>query len=326
MFQLTVARQSWPIRGTFTISRGSKTSADVVVAGIAKDGAIGRGECVPYPRYGETVESVVEQIEGLRERISGGLTRRELQSALPAGAARNAVDCALWDLEAKQSGTPVWQLAALPPPGPVTTAYTLSLGTPEQMARAAKLVRERTLLKLKLGGDGDLERVAAVRAAAPDVRLIADANEAWNLRHLETFGPELVRLKVELVEQPLAAGDDEALKTVDFPIPLCADESCHDTGSLGAIAGKYRFINVKLDKTGGLTEALRLISLSRNTGINVMIGCMVATSLAMAPATLLAPLATYVDLDGPLLLAQDRDHALIYQDSTVAPPSPGLWG
>jgi L-alanine-DL-glutamate epimerase-like enolase superfamily enzyme len=326
MINLTVARESWPIRGTFTISRGSKTASDVVVAQIEKEGAVGRGECVPYPRYGETVDSVATQIESLKDRIGAGLTRQDLQTALPAGAARNAIDCALWDLEAKLSGTRVWQLAGLPPPGPVTTAYTLSLGSPEQMAGQAKAASGRALLKLKLGGEGDLARVAAVRTAAPDARLIADANEAWSLQHFQSFGPELVRLGVELVEQPLPDKQDDALNTIDFPIPLCADESCHDTGSLGNVEGRYQFVNVKLDKTGGLTEALRLIEISRITGLDIMIGCMVATSLAMAPAALLGPLATYIDLDGPLLLAKDRDNPLEYKGSTVAPPSPDLWG
>ncbi len=326
MIGLNVARETWPIRGTFTISRGSKSAAEVVVATLEQDGAIGRGECVPYARYGETIDSVIEQINSLEGPLKHGLDRSELQSVLPAGAARNAVDCAFWDLEAKLSLTPVWQLAGLPAPVDVITAYTLSLGSPDQMAEQAAAVSDRALLKLKLGGDGDLDRVAAVRTAAPAAHLIADANEAWSIRHMEEFGSELSRLNVELIEQPLPAGQDDTLKDIQFPIPLCADESCHDTKSLDNLLGKYDVVNVKLDKTGGLTEAINLLHYSTSRGISIMLGCMVATSLAMAPALLLASAAKFVDLDGPLLLDKDRKNGLTYTDSTVSPPVSNFWG
>lgn len=328
MTSLTVTRESWPIQGSFTISRGSKTAAEVIVAQIEKDGVRGRGECVPYRRYGETVDGVFGQISALKDDIRLGLDRQQLQSALSSGAARNALDCAFWDLESKLSGTPVWQLAGLPPPTPLTTAYTLSLGDPDQMAAAAETAVEagQSLLKLKLGGDGDLERVTAVRDAVPGSRLIADANEAWTVRHLNDFGQEFKRLRVELIEQPLPADADQALEDYVSPVPLCADESCHDVASLAGAIGKYDIINLKLDKAGGFTEALRLLQAARQADIGVMVGCMVATSLAMAPAVLLGVQASYVDLDGPLLLARDREPALEYTNDTVSPPQPQLWG
>lgn len=326
MTSLTVYRESWPIQGAFTISRGSKTAADVIVARIEKEGTVGRGECVPYRRYGETVPGVLEQIEAIGDQIADGMDRHQLQNALPPGAARNALDCAFWDLESKLSGTPVWQLAGLPAPAPLTTAYTLSLGDPGQMAKDATAAVGYSLLKLKLGGDGDVERVEAVRRAAPNSRLIVDANEAWTPRHLEQFCPEFKRLKVELIEQPLPAGADQELDGYDGPVPLCADESCHDISSFNDVIGKYAYINVKLDKAGGFTEALRLREAARDANIGIMVGCMVATSLAMAPAVLLGAGAAYVDLDGPLLLSNDRDISLEYSDSTVHPPPSGLWG
>lgn len=328
MTSLSVSRETWPIRGSFTISRGSKTDAEVIVARIERDGACGRGECVPYRHYGETVDGVFDQISALEAEISTGLDRRQLQAALPPGAARNALDCAFWDLESKLSGIPVWQMADLPPPAPLVTAYTLSLGDPGQMAAAAEaaMAAGQSLLKLKLGGDGDVERVEAVRHAAPSARLIADANEAWTFQQLEEFGLEFKRLKVELIEQPLPADADRALTGYASPVPLCADESCHDTASLQGAIGKYDFINLKLDKAGGFTEALRLLQAAREAHMGVMIGCMVATSLAMAPAVLLGSQAAYVDLDGPLLLARDRDPGLEYSDGTVSPALPELWG
>jgi len=327
MSLLTVRRENWPIRGSFNIARGSKTAAEVVVAQIEHEGVIGRGECVPYTRYGETIDSVVDQTESLAQQIAQGLTRIQLQSALPSGAARNALDCAMWDLEAKLTGVPVWRRAGLPPPVSAVTAYTISLSDPEKMAQdAAEAAPRHPLLKLKLGGDRDLDRVEAIRQAAPHVRLIADANEAWSLAHISEFGPAFVELGVELIEQPLPAGEDRALASVECPVPLCADESCHDTASLGSITDKYRFVNVKLDKTGGLTEALSLINACQQGNLGIMVGCMVATSLAMAPATLLNPYATYVDLDGPLLLAEDRKPGLNINNSRVSPPRSELWG
>lgn len=324
--KISIAQESWPIQGTFTISRGSRTEARVLTVTIDENGAAGRGECVPYARYGESLDSVTAQIESIRPALEAGMDRAALQDALPAGAARNAVDCALWDLEAKRSGTPVWKLAGLEPPGPVTTAYTLSLGSVESMGEKAREASHRPLLKLKLTGDGDLERVRAVRRNAPDSRLIVDANEAWSIDHLREFGAAFRELGVEMIEQPLKAGEDEALGAVTSPIPLCADESCHDTATLPALAGRYAMVNIKLDKTGGLTEALKLRAAARAAGFQVMVGCMVGTSLAMAPAALVAQGAEIVDLDGPLLLARDRDSGLRFDGAEVQPPESALWG
>jgi L-Ala-D/L-Glu epimerase len=326
MRQLTVRPESWPIAGTFTISRGSKTSAEVVLVEIRDRTIVGRGECVPYARYGETIAGAVAAIEQLRPEIEAGLDRTALQHALPAGAARNALDCALWDLEAKQADRPVWQLAELAPPAPATTAYTLSLDTVEKMAAAARTNADRPLLKLKLSGPGDLDRVRAVHENAPRARLIVDANEAWTPQIFADLAPQLRRLGVELIEQPLPASDDHALAGMARPVPICADESCHDTGSLSAIRGKYDAVNIKLDKTGGLTEALRLAAAAKAQGLAIMVGCMVATSLSMAPALLIAQDARWVDLDGPLLLAQDRQPGLVYEGNLVQPAPPALWG
>ncbi|MGE0116420.1 MAG: N-acetyl-D-Glu racemase DgcA [Dongiaceae bacterium] len=323
---LAIRAESWPIAGSFAISRGSKTKAEVVVVEIRDGAHVGRGECVPYPRYGETVDGAVAAIEGLRPRIEDGLDRAALQAALPAGAARNAVDCALWDLEAKRGSRPAWQLAGLAPPRAVTTAYTLSLGTVESMAAAARANAGRPLLKLKLSGPGDLDRVRAVHENAPRARLIVDANEAWTPEIFAELAPQLAPLGVELIEQPLPAGDDAALARLARPVPVCADESCHDAASLAGIRGRYDAVNIKLDKTGGLTEALRLAVAARAEGLALMVGCMVATSLAMAPALLIAQDARWVDLDGPLLLARDREPGLMYEGNLVQPASPGLWG
>ncbi|WP_119168533.1 N-acetyl-D-Glu racemase DgcA [Algihabitans albus] len=324
---LTVRRESFPTRGSFTISRGSRTAVEVVLVELAAAGRTGRGECVPYARYGESVEGVVAAIEGLRGVLEAGdLDRRGLQEALPAGAARNALDCAFWDLEAKQAGRRVWQLAGLAEPGALTTAYTLSLDTPEAMGAAAAANAGRPLLKLKLAGPEDLARVEAVRAGAPASKLVVDANEGWDAESYGRLAPELARLGVTLVEQPLPAGADEALAALPRPVPLCADESCHDRSSLPQLRGRYDMVNVKLDKTGGLTEALALVAEAEAAGFGVMVGCMLATSLAMAPATLPAQRAQVVDLDGPLLLAEDRDPPLRIDGSVIQPPAPELWG
>ena len=324
--KLSVREAVWPIRGVFTISRGSRTEARTLIAEIAAGGAVGRGECTPYAHYGESLESVRAQIESIADAIAAGADRPSLLALLPPGAARNAVDCALWDLESKLAGVPAWAVAGIPEPGPLVTCYTLSLDTVEKMGEAARQSAHRPLLKLKLTGDGDLERVQAVRENAPRSRLVVDANEAWSIAHLERFGPAFVELGVEVIEQPLKASEDEPLRGFRSPIPLCADESCHDTASLDGCAGKYAMVNIKLDKTGGLTEALRLRAAARERGFAVMVGCMVASSLAMAPATLVAQGAEVVDLDGPLLLAQDHDPALRYDGATVWPPEPALWG
>ncbi len=318
--------ERWPIAGTFTISRGAKTEAVVVVAEVSDGRNRGRGECVPYARYGETVDGVLAALHGMSDAVARGLTRDALQGAMTAGAARNALDCALWDLAAKQSGRRAYELAGLAAPKPVTTAYTISLGEPGAMAAAAAQAAGRALLKIKLGGTGDEARIAAVRAAAPNSELIVDANEGWTADNLEANLTACARAGVTLIEQPLPAGDDEALAHVARPLPVCADESAHGFGSLAALIGKYDAVNIKLDKAGGLTEALAMADEARRLGLQVMVGCMVATSLSMAPAMLLAQRARYVDLDGPLLLARDRPDGLRYEGSRVHPPTAALWG
>jgi len=323
---LRLAVESWPIAGSFAISRGSKTEAVVVVAELGAGKARGRGECVPYARYGETVATVSAAIEALRPRIEAGLTRAELQEAMPPGAARNALDCAYWDLEAKRAGRSAAEVAGLAPPHPVTTAYTISIGTPEAMAEAAAKAAARPLLKVKLGRDGDPARIAAVRRAAPKAQLIVDANEGWDETTIEANLAACASAGVTLVEQPLPDGHDLALARIARPIPVCADESAHARDSLAALAGKYDAVNVKLDKAGGLTEALAMAAEAERLGLKLMVGCMVATSLSMAPALLVAQTAAVVDLDGPLLLAKDRPDALRYEGSLVHPPTPDLWG
>ncbi len=315
-------RDTFKLAEVFTISRGSRTEARVLTAEIRRGGVRGRGECVPYARYGETLDSVAEQIASLPE----GIDRAALQEVLAPGAARNAVDCALWDLEAKAAGRRVWELAGLPAPGPMITAFTLSLAEPDAMRAAAARHAHRPLLKIKLGGEGDMARLEAVRAGAPGARIIVDANEGWSAEVYSELAPHLVRLGVQLVEQPLPAGEDGMLGEIERPLPVCADESCHDRASLPGLAGKYDMVNIKLDKTGGLTEALALRRAAEAAGYGVMVGCMVGSSLAMAPAVLLAQGAAVVDLDGPLLLAEDRDPPLKYDDRGVHPPEPGLWG
>lgn len=324
---VTAAVERWPISGTFAISRGLRTEAVVVVAEVNDGEHIGRGECVPYPRYGETVESVVAAIEAASLfGMDCGMDREMLRRDMPAGAARNALDCALWDLAAKASGVPVWQAAGLAPPRSLITAYTLSLGEPEAMAEAARQAAQRPLLKIKLGGDGDPARIRAVRAGAPDARLIVDANEAWTEADFAENLDACAAAGVLLIEQPLHAQADEMLRRVAHSVPICADESLHTTAGLDLLDGKYDAVNVKLDKAGGLTEALDLAREARRRGFSVMVGCMIGTSLAMAPAVLAAQEAEIVDLDGPLLLAKDRDPGLRYAGACVEPPSPALWG
>jgi L-alanine-DL-glutamate epimerase-like enolase superfamily enzyme len=323
---LKAAIESWPIAGSFTISRGSKTQADVVVVELRDGAHRGRGECTPYPRYGETADGVVAAIEALRGPLLDGLDRAGLQRLMPAGAARNGLDCAFWDLEAKQSGCRAYELAGLAPPGPVNTAYTISLGTPDAMAQTAKAAAARPLLKVKLGGDDDPERIRAVRRAAPAAELIVDANEGWSAANLAANLAACADVGVTLIEQPLPAADDGALAAVAHPIPICADESVHDRATLARLKGKYEAVNIKLDKAGGLTEALGLADEAIQLGFAVMVGSMVATSLAVAPAMLLAQRARVVDLDGPLLLAKDRPEGLRFEGSRMYPPEPGLWG
>ena len=320
--KLSVTADTFPLAEVFTISRGSRTEAHVLTVTVTERGLTGRGECVPYARYGETLESVRAEIEGLSLPID----RLGLQEALPAGAARNAVDCALWDLEAKRAGKRVWELAGLAAPGPEITAYTLSLAEPAVMEEKARKHAHRPLLKIKLGTPDDMPRLEAVRRGAPDAKIIVDANEGWTAEVYADLAPHLVRLGVALVEQPLPAGEDEALVGMDRPVPVCADESCHDRASLPGLKGKYDVVNIKLDKTGGLTEAIALREAARRDGYSVMVGCMVGSSLAMAPALLVAQGALVTDLDGPLLLAQDRDHALTFDAKGVHPSDPALWG
>lgn len=326
MTRFSVRSESFPLAQVFTISRGSKTTADVVVVELERDGHTGRGESVPYPRYKESVAGTLAALEALRPQITAGLNRETLQNTLPPGAARNALDCALWDLEAKRTGRPVHQLCNLPAPHPINTAYTLSLDTPEAMGQAAATNADRPLLKIKLAGTDDLDRVTAIRQNAPNSTLIVDANEGWTPDQVEPLSTALAQHGVALIEQPLPAGADALLSELSHPVPLCADESCHTTADLEALATRYDCVNLKLDKTGGLTEALQLATKVQELGLDLMVGCMVATSLAMAPATLLAPQARFVDLDGPLLLKQDRDHGLHYEGSLLHPPLPQLWG
>jgi L-Ala-D/L-Glu epimerase len=320
--RIDVTRDVFRLAQVFTISRGSRTEAQVLTVKVEEAGIVGRGECVPYARYGETLDSVTAQIEALPQRID----REMLYDLLPAGAARNAVDCALWDLEAKRAGRRVWDLAGLAAPVPQITAYTLSLDTPEAMREQARRHAHRPLLKIKLGTPDDMPRLEAVRAGAPKATIIIDANEGWSAEVYAELAPHLVRLGVALVEQPLPAGEDDALLGMDRPVPVCADESCHDVASLPGLKGKYDVVNIKLDKTGGLTEALRLRTAALAEGYEVMVGCMVGSSLAMAPATLVAQGAKIVDLDGPLLLAEDRDNALQFDGDGVHPPCAALWG
>ena len=320
--QIRVTRDVFRLAQVFTISRGSRTEAKVLTVHVQEGEARGRGECVPYARYGETLESVEAQIAGLPERFD----RAELQELLPPGAARNAVDCALWDLEAKRAGKRVWELAGLAAPGPEITAYTLSLDSPDKMRAQAAENAWRPLLKIKLGTPDDMPRLEAVRAGAPEARIIIDANEGWSAEIYADLAPHLLRLGVALVEQPLPAGEDDALIGMARPVPVCADEAAHDRASLPALKGKYDVVNIKLDKTGGLTEALALKAAALAEGYGLMVGCMVGSSLAMAPATLVAQGVAYTDLDGPLLLAEDRDHPLQYDQAGVHPPAPELWG
>jgi L-alanine-DL-glutamate epimerase-like enolase superfamily enzyme len=324
MLDVTIER--WPIAGSFTISRGAKTEAVTVVAEVRLGNILARGECVPYPRYGETPEATLAAIEAMRGAIADGIDRTALQAAMPAGAARNALDCAMLDLEAKRSGRRIWDLLGRPAPQPCVTAFTISLGSPQSMADATAKVAGRPLLKIKLGGAGDIERIAAVRGAAPQAQLIVDANEAWTDANLEQNLAACAAVGVSLVEQPLPAGRDGMLARISRPLAVCADESVHDRGSLEGLRDRYDAVNLKLDKTGGLTEALAMADAARVLGFDIMVGCMVATSLSMAPAMLLTSQARIVDLDGPLLLAQDRDNGLHYEGSRVYPPEADLWG
>ncbi|AZN99672.1 dipeptide epimerase [Mesorhizobium sp. M9A.F.Ca.ET.002.03.1.2] len=323
---ISVEAERFPIAGTFTISRGSKTEAEVIACTISQGSHTGRGECVPYKRYGETMDCVRYAIEAMREQIAGGISRAALLDAMPAGAARNAVDCALWDLEAKIAGKPVASSIGTAPPRALDTAYTLSLGEPEAMAAQARANAQRPLLKVKIGGDNDMTCIRAVREAAPASRIILDANEGWTDDDIVANLAFAAEHAITLIEQPLPAGRDGILRHIAHPVPICADESVHEAKDLEALVGLYDAVNIKLDKSGGLTAALALRYRARELGFGVMVGCMVGTSLAMAPAVLLAQDADFVDLDGPLLLARDRRPGLVYQGSLVSPPDTALWG
>ena len=312
----------FPLAHVFRISRGARTQAEVVTVTIEKDGVTGRGECVPYARYNETLESVIKQVESLPADID----KETLQDTLPPGAARNAVDCALWDFECKKRDQRIWKIAGIQVPEQKITAYTLSLDEPKNMFKQAEKNSNRPLLKIKLGTPNDMPRLEAVRKGAPNSEIIVDANEGWDAELYSQLAPELVRLGVKLVEQPLPADQDDDLIGLPRPLPICADESCHDRRSLEKLIGKYDFVNIKLDKTGGLTEALILKNKALEAGFKIMVGCMVGSSLAMAPAMMIAQNATFVDLDGPLLLAHDRRHGLLYDESWVHPPVKDLWG
>lgn len=323
---MEIAVERWPIAGTFTISRGSKTEAVIVVCTLSDGVRSGRGECVPYARYGESIESVCAQIEGLRDALSKGATRDDLAALLHAGAARNAVDCALWDLEAKRNGTSISSILGLPDLHDLTTAVTVSFGDAATMAKAARDFADRPLIKVKVGGENDAERIRAVAQAAPSSRIIIDANEGWTNANIIENMLACAKAGIVLIEQPLPAADDAILAKVPHPVPICADESAHGTDDLHTLLGRYDSINIKLDKTGGLTEALRMHKRARELGFGIMVGCMVGTSLAMAPAVIVAQDADFVDLDGPLILRQDRTPGLEFNGSRVSPPKPELWG
>ena len=325
MLTIEAREEVWLLKHPFRISRGSRTEAQVVFVTVSDGEHAGRGECVPIARYNQSTQSVIAQIESIKDEKR--LDRQHLQKLLPAGAARNALDGALWDLQTKISGKRVWEFAYIPVVPEVVTTLTISLDTEAKMAAAASANTTAPVLKLKLGGDDlDLARVEAVRQAAPAARLLIDANESWSAEHYEEIVPALKELGVALIEQPFPADADEVLQTLDHPIPVCADESCHTSADLLRLTNRYETINVKLDKTGGLTEALHLCECARESGFKVMIGCMVCTSLGIAPARLLATFAEWIDLDGPLLLASDREHGLAYRNGKIEMPSRELWG
>ncbi|WP_068085761.1 N-acetyl-D-Glu racemase DgcA [Polycladidibacter stylochi] len=329
--KLSVFAEDFAINGSFTISRGTKTHAQTVRVQLEKQTSTttsiyAQGECIPYSRYDESFESTIDLIKQHQQIIEAGITPLELLDAMPAGAARNAIDCALWDLAAKTNSKPVHQLLSLPAPTPVETAFTISVGTPEKMAQDAQQASSRPLLKVKLAGTGDKERLQAVRKAAPHSKLIIDANEAWTPQTLEENIAICEQFGVSLIEQPLPAGNDAALATIKTSILICADESLHTANDLEALQDRYTAVNIKLDKTGGLTEALALAQKARKLNFKIMTGCMLGTSLAMAPAILIAQQSDFVDLDGPLLLKEDRKPALVYKGSLLYPAPTSLWG
>ncbi len=326
MTTASFSEESFPIAGSFVISRGAKTEARVITVALTRDGKTGRGEGVPYPRYNETVAASLAALERNKWKIENGITRADAANLNLPRSAQNALDCALWDLEAKTENTSVWKLAGLPEPKPVTTAYTISLGAPGAMAIAATKSAHYPLLKLKLGGEGDAQRIRAVRAAVPKARLIIDANESWTDGSIVDLLRVCVGEGIELVEQPLPASSDHMLRDIAPTVPICADESAHDESGLANLIGKYDAVNIKLDKTGGLTSAIAMANRAKALNLKIMIGCMVSTSLSMLPALHLAHLADWVDLDGPLILASDRDNGLQYEAGLIVPPLRTLWG
>ncbi|MGR5140294.1 N-acetyl-D-Glu racemase DgcA [Photobacterium sp. DNB23_23_1] len=323
--KLNIVKQRWPIRGAFTISRGSKTEVNTLIVELEHQGSTGRGECVPYARYGESLDSVEAQLRSIASQVEEGASRLDMQKLLPPGAARNAIDCAFWDLECKQQHCSIWQNLGCVPDA-LETAFTLSLDTPEKMQQMAADNAFRPLLKLKLGGEDDLQRVKAVRRGAPSSKLIIDANEAWDIESYERVVPELFKLGVAMIEQPFPADKDHWLDEVARPIPICADESCHDRTCLAMLVDRFDMINIKIDKTGGLTEALALKQEAERMGLAVMVGCMLSSSLSMAPAFVAAQGADIVDLDGPLLLSQDIEHGFEFKDNQMLPFGTELWG
>ena len=325
--EIKIARESWPLESEFRISRGSRKVSEVIVVSVSDGNQTGRGECFPYARYNETLDSVEKQILSITETLNSNLCRENLCQLLPAGAARNAIDCALWDLEAKTVNCRVWELAKLPLPKPLVTVFTLGVDTPDKMGELAFENRSRPLLKLKMTGDGlDLERVENIHKNAPNTKLVVDANEGWTIDQYIDYASRFKELGVMMIEQPLPAGSDLQLASIPHPIPVCADESCHDTSTLPELSGKYDMINIKLDKTGGLTEALKLKRSALEHGFQIMVGCMIGTSLAMAPGLVVGQGAAVVDLDGPLLLKDDRENGLEFKGSTINVPSELLWG
>ena len=323
--KLTARAEPWPLSREFRISRGAKTQAHVVVVELERDGVFGRGECVPYARYGETTEGVLTVLRGIGA-TQPSLAHDKLDQHLPPGAARNALDCALWDLRAKTFGRPVWDLAGLREPAPAQTCFTISLGDPATMAaQAARAAQTWTYIKIKMDGERVVERLMAIEKAAPNARLVVDANESWTLDQLRNVLGHGFST-IDLIEQPLPAGNDDALSALSSPVPLCADESVHTSENISSLARHYQAVNIKLDKTGGLTEAIKTVDAAKKAGLKIMLGCMVGTSLAMAPAMMLSSMADVVDLDGPVLLARDRNPALLYQGGRVFPPEPALWG
>lgn len=324
--KLTLQHRSHPLHSPFRISRGVRYAAEVVTAEITQDGRTGRGEAVPYPRYGESVDSVLAQMEAQRAALCAGLGRDELQVRLPAGAARNAIDCALWDLESKLSGVPVWARLARHPHAPVTTALTISIDTPQAMHEAAARIADARLVKIKVDAEDPAARIEAVRSAVPSARLIVDPNESWTLDILRQVLPVLERTRVDLIEQPIPAAASDELAGFASPIPICADEACHTTADLPQLKGRYQAINIKLDKTGGLTEAWRLLRAAREQGFRIMVGCMVGSSLGIAPALEIAREAEFADLDGPLWLSDDYTDGVKLQDGLLSPPAAGFWG